>query len=35
MLEKHKELNVTADRLADCTECHIDGLVHELNEADE
>jgi hypothetical protein len=35
VVEKHKELNVTAERLAACTECHIDGLVHEHNEADE
>lgn len=35
VVEKHKELDVNADRLAACTECHIDGLVHEHNEADE
>jgi hypothetical protein len=30
--DKHEELNIPATELAVCTECHNDGLVHDLDE---
>lgn len=35
ILDKHKELNLSDIQLANCTECHLDGLVHESNGAGE
>ena len=35
VLEKHDDLNLPAGQLAACTDCHLDGLVHELNEKDD
>jgi hypothetical protein len=30
--EKHEEVNLSTIQLNDCTECHIDGLVHESSD---
>lgn len=30
--DKHRDLNISAIQLAACTECHMDGLVHEIDE---
>jgi hypothetical protein len=35
MVDKHKELTLSADQLAACTECHAVGLVHESSANDE
>jgi hypothetical protein len=35
MVDKHKELTLSADQLAACTKCHADGLVHESSANDE
>lgn len=35
MNEEHKELNKTADELSNCTECHLDGRVHEFAESED
>jgi hypothetical protein len=33
--DKHSDLNLLAAELSICTECHLDGQVHELNEGED